>query len=235
MIRSLFFNIAFYLGSVFILILLSPFLVVSKRFSRSIPHMWASWVSFLLQHIARVNYRIHGTIPDTPVLFASKHQSAWETIAFNHILDRPAFILKKELLWIPFFGFYLQKADMIALDRDGGLKTLKNLIKQAKDRIRQKRSVVIFPEGTRSTPGTGNTYKKGVFILYKRLNVPVVPVALTTGVCWPRKTFRKHPGTIHVNFLKPIPPGLEESEFMPLLEKRIETESMKLLGLVEKK
>lgn len=229
MIRSFLFNLAFYISSIISLILLSPLLLISQRFSKAIPRWWSSWVSFLLRLIVNTKYHIQGTIPEDPVLFAVKHQSAWETIALNHILNRPAYVLKKELLWIPFFGFYLQKAGMIALDRGGGLNTLKNLLRQAKARIQQKRSIIIFPEGTRALPGSHNPYKKGVYILYKNLNVPVVPVALNSGVYWPKRTFMKYPGTIEVKFLSPIPPGLKETEFMERLEKDIETESLKLL------
>jgi 1-acyl-sn-glycerol-3-phosphate acyltransferase len=229
MIRSFLFNIAFYISSIIGLLSLVPLLFVSPRFSKAIPRLWSSWVSFILKIIVKTNYRIHGTIPSTPVLFAVKHQSAWETIALNHILDRPVYVLKKELLWIPFFGFYLQKAGMISLDRQGGLKTLKNLLRQAKDRIQKKRSIIIFPEGTRSLPGTHNPYKKGVYILYKNLNIPVVPVALNSGIYWPKRTFMKYPGTIEVKFLSPIAPGLGEHEFMKRLEEEIETQSLKLL------
>src|SRR3989344_841547 len=229
MIRSIFFNIAFYLGSIIWLISFFPLLFLSKRFSRAIPRMWSSWVSSLLRVIVKTPYRVEGQIPQDPVLFGIKHQSAWETIALNHILNRPVYVLKKELLWIPFFGFYLQKADMITLDRGGGISTLKNLLHQAKDRIHQKRSIIIFPEGTRSMPGTHNPYKKGIYFLYKNLNIPLVPVALNSGVYWPKRTFMKYPGTIRVKFLDPIPPGLGEAEFMARLEKEIETKSLKLL------
>ena len=228
MIRSIFFNIAFYISSCIGLFLLSPLLFVSGKFSRAVPRLWSTWVSFLLRIIVKTDYHIHGHIPQGPVLFAIKHQSAWETIALNHIINRPVFVLKKELLWIPFFGFYLQKAQMIALDRGGGLNTLKNLIRQAKRRIADKRSIIIFPEGSRSAPGTHHAYKKGVYVLYKNLNVPVVPVALNSGVYWPRRTFMKHPGTIHVKFLDPVAPGLGETEFMQRIENEIESESLKL-------
>lgn len=229
MIPSLLFNIAFYISSIVGLLVLSPLLFVSEKFSRSIPRLWSSWVSFLLRTIIKTDYRIHGKIPEGPVLFAIKHQSAWETIALNHILNRPVYVLKKELLWIPFFGFYLQKAQMIALDRGGTLNTLKNLIRQAKNRVQQGRSIIIFPEGSRAAPGNHHPYKKGVYVLYKNLNIPVVPVALNSGVYWPRRTFMKHPGTIHVKFLEPIAPGLPEAEFMQCIEKEIESESLKLL------
>lgn len=235
MIRSFFFNVVFYVSSIIGLIALSPLLFFSQKFSKAIPRLWSFWVSFILRTIIGTKYHVQGSIPSTPILFAIKHQSAWETIALNHILHNPAYVLKKELLWIPFFGFYLQKAGMIALDRGGGLNTLKNLLRQAKDRIQKKRSIIIFPEGTRSLPGTHHAYKKGIYILYKNLNVPVVPVALNSGVYWPKRRFVKHPGTIEVKFLDPILPGLKENEFMMLLETTIEEESLKLLRKVENK
>ncbi|MFN7662469.1 MAG: lysophospholipid acyltransferase family protein [Alphaproteobacteria bacterium] len=228
MVRSFIFNILFYTTSIVGLIFLCPLLLIGNYFSHRIPRWWSLWVSWLLKMVSRTHYKVQGTIPSSTVIYAIKHQSAWETIALNHILERPVFVLKKELLWIPFFGLYLQKAGMIALDRGGGLNTLKNLIKQTKDRVARHRSVIIFPEGTRSAPGTHNPYKKGIYVLYKNLNVPVVPVALNSGVYWPRRTFMKYPGTIHVKFLPSIPPGLAEDVFMGQLEHTIETESLKL-------
>lgn len=231
MLRSILFNILFFGGTTVGLTVLSPVLILSKKFCTRIPYLWSSWVSSLLKTIIGVTYRIKGRehLPKTPVLLAIKHQSTWETLALNHILDRPVFILKKELLWIFPFGAYLQAAGMIALDRRGTSQTIKNMIKQAKDRVFHGRSIIIFPEGSRSAPGTQNPYKKGIYMLYKHLNIPIVPVALNSGVVWPRRTFQKNPGTIDVVFLPPIPPGKEEQEVMNTLEHVIESESRKLL------
>lgn len=227
--RALIFNLVFYTFTILGLTLLSPLLLLPRPFYYWIPKAWTLFVSFILRFIVGTSYSIKGqeNIPKTPVIFAIKHQSAWETIAFNHILDHPVFFLKKDLLWIPFFGFYLYRVGMIALER-GGTSALKVMIKKGRERIEAGRSLIIFPEGTRSSPGTHNEYKRGVFLLYKNLGVPVVPVALNSGVFWPRRTFLKYPGTIRVSFLKPLPPGLPQAEFMKKLEALIEKESLRL-------
>ncbi len=228
--RSFVFNIVFYFFTIVGLTTLSPLLLLPKPFYMWIPGAWTLWVSFILRVIAGISSKVVGreNIPNTPVIFAIKHQSAWETLALNHLFHYPVFILKKELMWIPFFGFYLHRVGMIALSR-GSTSALKTMIFKGRERIKEGRSLVIFPEGTRSTPGTHNEYKRGIFILYKNLQVPVVPVALNSGVHWPRRTFLKYPGTIVLNILKPIPPGLDQETFMKKLEHAIETESLKLL------
>lgn len=228
-LQSLIFNIVFYTFTILGLTLLSPLLLLPRPFYYWIPRAWTLFVSFILRLIVGTSYKVIGreNIPKTPVIFAIKHQSAWETMAFNHILDHPVFFLKKDLLWIPFFGFYLQRVGMIALER-GGTSALKTMIKKGRERVEEGRSLIIFPEGTRSAPGSHNEYKRGVFLLYKTLQVPIVPVALNSGVFWPRRTFLKYPGTIQVSFLKPIAPGLSQEEFMKKLESIIEKESLKL-------
>lgn len=166
-------------------------------------------------------------LPPHPYLIVSKHQSAWETLAYNYIFPKCVFVLKKELMYIPIFGWYLRHAGMIPLDRKTS-KGVKDMLKIAKQRIQEGRNVVIFPEGTRTKPGTKNPYKRGVYLLYKTLKVPVVPIALNSGICWPRNTVIKHPGTIKAQILKPIPPGLNEQEFMKTIEAEIETASTAL-------
>ncbi len=228
--RSLLFNLVFYVGTIIGLTCLSPLLLFPKKVYIWIPHAWSSWVSWILKKIVGISYSIKGKqyIPHEPVLLAIKHQSAWETLALNHILPAPVYILKKELTYIFPFGIYLKKAGMIPLDRRGTIASLKAMISLSKQRIQQGKSIIIFPEGTRSKPGSHNPYKKGIYTLYKHLQVPVVPVALNSGVYWPRRTFMKYPGTITVEFLPPIPPGWDEDKFMAHLEKTIETASLKL-------
>jgi 1-acyl-sn-glycerol-3-phosphate acyltransferase len=227
--RSLIFNIIFYAFTILGLTLLFPLFLLPQPFYSWIPRAWTLFVSFVLRLIIGTSYSVTGrqNIPKTPVIFATKHQSSWETMAFNHLLDYPVFFLKKDLLWIPLFGFYLHRVGMIALER-GGTSALKTMIKKGRERIEEGRSLIIFPEGTRSAPGTHNDYKRGVFLLYKNLHVPVVPVALNSGVFWPRRTFLKYPGIIRVSFLKPLPPGLDQDEFMKKLQSVIEKESLKL-------
>lgn len=233
MLRSLLFNILFYTGTVATAILGFPFLIF-KRFGFFISRAWSYTVLLVLRFTIGTKFKVEGDVPTKPVLILSKHQSAWETIAYNHIIHRPAFILKEELMWIPFFGLYLKAVGMIALDRRGTLQALKKLIRDSKKVIARDRLIIMFPEGTRSAPGSKGSYKKGAFLLYKNLGVSVVPVALNSGVFWPRRTFMKYKGTITVKFLPPIPPGLSEKEFMHKIEEKIEQESLKLFNQVEK-
>lgn len=167
-------------------------------------------------------------IPPGSCLIAAKHQSAWDTIAYMQITLNPGMILKKELIHIPFYGWFIRKFDMISIDRSRGAMALKNLYRQA-DRLKtQNRKLVIFPEGTRSIPGEKTQYKTGIAGLYEHLKLPVVPVATNSGCFWGRRAFIKRPGKIIVKILPPIEPGLSRQEFMKQLENVIEKESNEL-------
>jgi 1-acyl-sn-glycerol-3-phosphate acyltransferase len=143
-------------------------------------------------------------------------------------LNYPAFVLKRELLSIPLFGWYLRKVGMIAVDRAAGASALRNMARQASEAFAEGRSILIFPEGTRVPPGESRPYHPGVAALYTQLKVPVVPVALNSGLFWGRRSFVKRPGTVTVQFLPPIPPGLDRKAFMRELESRIEAAAMVL-------
>lgn len=227
-IKSILFTVAFYAATYILLFLTLPVLLLPKKYN-FMPYYWCKFITWLAKKTVGIKEEIIGSenLPKTPCLIVSKHQSAWETLAFNYIFPKCAFVLKKELLRIPFFGLYLIHAGMIPLDRKTS-RGVKNMLKIAKQRIKEGRNVVIFPEGTRTKPGTKNTYKKGVYLLYRTLNVPVVPVALNSGVCWPRNTVVKYPGTIKAEILKPIEPGLDEKTFMAKIESEIETASNRL-------
>ncbi len=229
--RSILFNVVFYGGTVLGLTLLCPLLLCWPKFRLLIPRWWSLWVSWLFTHIIGVTYSISGLdrLPPGPLLFAVKHQSAWETLVLNHILNRPVFLLKKELLWVFPFGVYLKAAGMIGVDRRGSLKSIKNMIREAKQRVSEGRPLVIFPEGSRSEPGHSNPYKKGIYTLHKHLGIPVVPVALNSGLTWPRRTFKKKSGSVAICFLPPLEAGLPEEEFMRQLETTIENKSKSLL------
>src|SRR5690606_21388864 len=147
-------------------------------------------------------------------IVAAKHQSAWDTMAFYWVLDDAAYVLKKELLSIPLYGWCARKARMIGVDRSGGAKALRAMVEQAQNCLAEGRPIVIFPEGTRTAPGRRSAYHPGIAALYTRLGVPVVPVALNSGLFWGRRSFIKQPGRIVVQFLPPIPPGLERRAFM---------------------
>ena len=194
-------------------------------------HLWLSGVMMLLRIVTGLSYQLRGadSLPEGPVIIASKHQSAFETFAFHLMLADPAFILKRELTWIPFFGWYLAKCGVIAIDRAAGAKALKSMVKGAEEAMAAKRPIVIFPEGTRAAPGSRHPYHSGVAMLYGSLGVPVVPVALNSGLFWGKRAFTKRPGVIAVEFLPTIPPGLNRKVFMAELEKSIETATDRLV------
>tara|TARA_R110002050_G_scaffold247224_1_gene385028 strand:- start:2899 stop:3609 length:711 start_codon:yes stop_codon:yes gene_type:complete len=226
--QSIIFTIIFYLSTYVLLFITLPVLLLPKKYN-FMPYYWCKLIIWFARHTVGIKEEISGleNLPKAPYLIVSKHQSTWETLAFNYIFPKSVFVLKKELLYIPFFGWYLIHAGMIPLDRKKA-SGLRNMLKIARQRIKEGRNVVIFPEGTRTKPGTKSEYKKGVYLLYRTLNVPVVPVALSSGVFWPRNTVTKYPGTIKAEILKPIAPGLDEKTFMAKIETEIEAASTRL-------
>jgi 1-acyl-sn-glycerol-3-phosphate acyltransferase len=153
----------------------------------------------------------------------------FETLAFWAILEDPAIILKKELSYLPFFGWYAMKLKNIKVDRAAGSKALRDMLNQARDRAQESRQVVIFPQGTRLKPGQADSYKPGVVGLYSAMKVACVPVALNSGLYWPANGVTRTPGRIVIEFLAPIEPGLDRKTFLAELERRIETASDALL------
>ncbi len=232
-IRSLLFNVYIYLLTVVMGLACMPILLLPHR--RGVirfDELWSEWVQKPLWFLCRINVEIRGleNIPKEPVLFAAKHQSMWETLMFFMLVKDPAFILKRELLWIPFFGWYVHKAGMIAVDRAAAAKALKNMVAQARQCLAQGRSIVIFPEGTRTAPGAAPDYKSGIAALYTRLGRPCVPVAVNSGLFWPRRKITKQPGTMVLEFLPAIEAGLSRKDFMNEMQTRIETASDRLLA-----
>lgn len=229
-LRSLLFNLCFYGFTTLISILGLP-LLFARNGVMIIGRLWARGSLFLARMICGITYEIRGRehILSTPCIYASKHQSAWETLIFWIILPAPAFVLKRELLSLPLYGLYLKHMRNIAIDRQAGMEALKAMIAGAREVMSEGRSVIIFPEGTRMKAGVKGTYHPGVAALYSHLKVPVVPVALNSGLYWGRNAFVKRPGTISIVFLPPIAPGLKSRDFMATLEATIETTSNLLL------
>ncbi len=194
--------------------------------------MWARSTRFGLRWICNIKTEIHGTenIPDGACLIASKHQSTYDILMPFIYANNPAFVLKRELFFYPFLGWYGWKARMIPIDRGGYVKTLKKMLARAKVEADKGRHIFIFPEGTRQTPGAEPDYKSGVYAMYKELNQPCVPVALLTGHVWPRKSFLRKPGTVVINILPPIEAGLPRKEFMTRLQSAIEPASNILIA-----
>ncbi len=230
-VRSLLFNIYFPLWTAILSISASPLIFTNAKRSAIVGRIWANGVVFGLRYICGIRYEIRGqeNLPPEPFIIASKHQSAWDTAIFLKILNAPAYILKKELLKIPFFGSYLKTMAMIPIDRDGGAKALKAMLADVKDRISQKRSVVIFPEGTRTVIGQKIAYQPGIAFIYKDVSVPVVPVALNSGAYWSRSGFLRKPGTIVLQYMPAIEAGLDRKAFTAKMESTIEEASEALL------
>ena len=187
--------------------------------------LWCRSCIWLIKTLLGINYEIRGLehLSGKPVIIASKHQSAWETLVFNTIILDCAYVVKRELLWFPFFGWFLSRLGMIGIDRSGGAFALKRLVADCKERLESGRSIIIFPQGTRTPPGAKQPYLPGTAALYTQCKVPVVPTALNSGIFWPRRTFLKRPGTVTLEFLPPIVPGMERREFSKHLEAEIET------------
>jgi 1-acyl-sn-glycerol-3-phosphate acyltransferase len=211
------------LGTIALPLLAAPRPLVA-RFCR----LWARSVLWGLKVFAGIGMRVTGPVPRGPVLVAAKHMSMWDTLALYVVLGDPGTILKRSLLYVPFFGWYLARSTAIPIDRGAGASALRAMARGAQQVLAQSRPVVIFPEGTRQKPGAPPAYKPGVAGLYGQLGVACVPVALDSGVLW--QGFRKRPGTITLAFLEPIPPGLKRGQFMPILEARIEDATRALLG-----
>jgi 1-acyl-sn-glycerol-3-phosphate acyltransferase len=169
-----------------------------------------------------VEYRGLEKIPDGPLIVASKHQSMWETFALLQFFDQPLFIFKRELKWIPLFGWYLIKANMIGVDRSAGGRSLLQMARRAGEEVRRGRQLIIFPEGTRTPVGATPNYKTGIAQIYVDCGVNCLPVALNSGLFWPRRTFMRYPGTLVVEFLDPLPPGLSRREFIARVSTVIE-------------
>lgn len=232
-LRSALFNVAFFGWTTLCSIMFLPTMVLPRGVIRCGVRGWAKGVGWLLEHLAGVRTDIRGreNIPDGPVIIASKHQSAWETIMFHLLVPDAAYVVKKELLRIPFYGWCVTKVGSIPVDRQAGARALKSMTSHARRALERGQQIVIFPEGTRSAPGSRRPYLPGVAALYTQLGVPVVPVALNSGLFWGRRSFLKRPGCIVVQFLPVIDAALDRRRFMAELEDRVETASTALAGL----
>jgi len=177
----------------------------------------------MLWTICGLRHEIRGlaNLPPGPCMIAAKHQSAWDTLIFPLLVNGPGYIYKRELRRIPLFGWYLTRAGCIPIDRAGGPKALRRMIEHARRSLAQGRTIIIFPEGTRLAPGQRGAYHPGVAALYGQLSVPVVPVAVNSGVYWGRRAFHKQPGRIILEFLPPIAPGLPRREFAAELRRHL--------------
>lgn len=228
--RTLLFQAAFYLFCAVAMLLLLPSLLLPTPIVAWLPRFWGWMTIFLHRWTTGIRSEVRGreNIAPGPLLVAAKHQSAYETAALIGVFERPAFILKRELTRIPVFGWYLVKIGMIPVDR-GGRGAMASLLAASREALADGRQLVIFPEGTRREPGAAPDYKAGVAVLYRDLGVACLPVALNSGLYWPRRSRRHAPGTIVVSILPAIPPGLPLRAFQDRLVAAIEAESDRLL------
>jgi 1-acyl-sn-glycerol-3-phosphate acyltransferase len=182
--------------------------------------------------VCKLKFEIRGLekVPPGPLIVASKHQSAWETFALLTLFDDPTFIIKWELMWIPLFGWFTVKGRMVPVRRGAGAQALAEMAARAKIELNRGRQLIIFPEGTRRPPGAEPRYKYGVAHLYGETGVPCLPVALNSGLFWARRSLMRRPGTVLVEMLDPIPPGLDPQDFLERLQSVIETATARLIA-----
>jgi 1-acyl-sn-glycerol-3-phosphate acyltransferase len=230
--RSLLFVAIFYLWSTLTVLAMTPLLLAPRRWMLVVMSTWGTVVILLLRWICdiRVEFRGLEHLPKGRALVAAKHQCMFDTMAPLTVFPDPSYVMKRELLKIPFYGWFSVKAGMIPLDRGGGAGALRRLIADARARLTEPRQVVIFPEGTRMPPGTKANYQPGIAGLYRDLGLPCTPMATNSGAHWPPHGFLRRPGLIVYEFLEPIPAGLHRGAFMRELETRIETASNRLLA-----
>ncbi len=230
--RSALYNLVFYLNLSLWCLLGLPTLVLPRRYFVGIARLWGVSSIWLLGIVAgtKVDWRRLEKLPAGGCLVAAKHQSTWETFAVFAILKDPAFILKRELMFIPFFGWYLIKGAMIPVRRgQTGREALSDMSTKAREAIAAGRQLIIFPEGTRRPAGAPPDYKSGVAHLYAATGAVCVPIALNSGLYWPRRALTRRPGTIAVEILDPIAPGMRPKAFLGELRSRLEEASTRLL------
>ena len=231
-VRSLLYVALFYLWTALVAVGCTPLFLGPTRWTLAMFAFWSRGVVGLLV-VCGIKVEVRGRehMPTGPALIAPKHQCMLDVFAQFTWLPATAFVMKQELAWIPWFGWYARKAGGIIIDREGSSKAMRQVIREGTERFRWGAQVVIFPEGTRQAIGAPPDYKPGIAALYRQLDVPVCPVATNAGEHWSARGLKLKPGLIVYEYLEPIPPGLKRAEFMRILEERIETKSAALLGL----
>lgn len=183
---------------------------------RAATRAWSRGILFGLRHIVGLTYVEEGRerIPHEPCLIVANHQSAWETLAFLILIPDVAIVAKRELVTIPVVGWFLRRSPMIIIDRTNGSQALRTMIDRSREAIAQGRSILMFPEGTRGEIEAPVQFKRGVELLYAKLGLPVLPVAVNSGLFWPSSGGTKRSGTVVVRYLDALKPGLASGEFM---------------------
>jgi 1-acyl-sn-glycerol-3-phosphate acyltransferase len=231
-VRSLLFTALFYINITIRMIVALPTIFLPYSYLHGVLRRYASSTLWFLRVVCGIDVEWRGRdkLPDGAYLVACKHQSSWETYALFMLLPDPTYVLKRELMQLPLFGWLATKARMIPVDRGSHAKALAGMAAAARDEIARGRQIVIFPEGTRRPPGAEPRYLPGVAYLYAELGLPCVPVALNSGLFMPRRTLRRYPGTVLVEVLDPIPPGLGRREFFTRLQNVLEDATARLIA-----
>jgi 1-acyl-sn-glycerol-3-phosphate acyltransferase len=229
-IRSALFNALFFLLTALLGLVAMPLQVMSRRHTTAMVRFWALAVIWLLRVVCNVRLEVRGlaNIPPGAVVIAAKHQSAFDTIVWLCLVPDPAYVLKKELMRIPLYGWHVRRMDMIPVDRSGGGPALRAMLRIAVRMLAEGRQVVIFPEGTRSAPGERPVYQPGVVAIAGATAAPVIPVATDSGRIWGRRSFRRYPGVIRISVLPPLPRVRGRAGLLPALQEAIETETDRL-------
>lgn len=223
--RSILFQIVFYGWTLILCIVFIPTLFFGRRAAYLMPYCWTKSLPFILKWVCGIQIEIRGleNLPkQNGYIIASKHQSALETLVFHPIIPNVFCVLKRELLWLPIAGLYAWRTGCVGIDRSGGAVTMRKMLAGVQKNLKKGMNLIIFPEGTRTKPGSKKPYSPGVALLYEQCQVPVVPVAVNSGYFWPKNSVQKYPGTAVIEFLKPIPAGLHRRAFMEELYERIE-------------
>jgi 1-acyl-sn-glycerol-3-phosphate acyltransferase len=230
-VRSLVFSALFYVNITVRMIVALPTILLPYSALHGVLRHYAGSTLWFLRVVCgtKVEWRGREKLPAGAYIVACKHQSLWETFALFVVLPDPTYVLKRELMWLPLFGWLATKARMIPIDRGSHTKALASMVAAARREAARGRQIVIFPEGTRRPPGAKPRYLPGVAFLYAELGLPCVPIALNSGLFWPRRSLRRYPGTVLVEVLDPIPPGLEKREFLSRLQNATEEATARLV------
>jgi 1-acyl-sn-glycerol-3-phosphate acyltransferase len=231
--RSILFAVLFYLWSLLLCVIFLPALLLPRGIVAWAFKLWASGVIVLLRVCCAIKVEIRGRqhVPTGRALVAAKHQCMFDVFAQFVALPDSCFVMRKELMIIPFFGWYAWKQRMVVIDREGGSAALRQMVRDGQDRLAEDRQLLIFPEGHRGEPGVAGDYQPGVAGLYRDLGLPAHLVATNSGVHWPAHGFLRRPGVIVFEYLEPLPAGMKRADFMRQMQERIEAASNALLEL----
>jgi 1-acyl-sn-glycerol-3-phosphate acyltransferase len=223
-LRSVLFNL-FFFGATFVLTLAGGAIwLLAPHRLLGLASAWARLLVWGARAICGIRWQVVGELPTGAALIAPHHESAYDTLVWLTLVPRPALVMKREMLRIPLFGALTRRAGMIAVNRRGGAKALRGLVRDAADAVAQRRQIVIFPEGTRAEPGTLLPLQPGVAALAASTGLPVIPVVTDSGRCWSRRAFHKRPGIVHIVLLPPIPAGMPRKDLLRRLEAALRTD-----------